>query len=30
MSNPPEPPEKRPEGHMKAPIPSNDQERVQV
>jgi hypothetical protein len=30
MSNPPEPPESRPSGHLKAPIPTNDKERVEV
>jgi hypothetical protein len=30
MSNPPPPPTNRPPGHLKAPIPSNDKERVDV
>jgi hypothetical protein len=30
MSNPPEPPPDRPPGHLKAPIPSNDMDRVNV
>lgn len=30
MTNPPEPPSQRPAGYLKAPIPSNDKERVNV
>ena len=30
MSNPPEPPINRPPGHLKAPIPLNDEQRVNV
>jgi hypothetical protein len=30
MSNPPEPPQNRPSGHLKAPIPTNDKDRVEV
>jgi hypothetical protein len=30
MTNPPEPPPHRPAGHLKAPVPPNDKERVNV